>query len=128
LREVREKSIVPGPKDPSLSAPASARSNLFFRDSYREMGELKAKRDAAKAALEESKATAREKAFGQKVIECCSEERYLWAVKVNQASDRLRRLVPDHGEQEALSLTRDFKDRPIELCAFPNGSHPSSRL
>lgn len=84
---------------------------------------LKAKRDAALAELERAKTTPGEQRFGQKVIESFTSERDLWAARVNQAIDGLRRIVPKVQDQEALSLMREYRNKPGELVAWRDGTH-----
>jgi broad specificity phosphatase PhoE len=86
---------------------------------------LKAKRDAALVEAEKAQATPGEQKFGQKTIEWFTGERDIWGARVNQVIDRLRTLVPDPAEQEALSLMRDFKNKPQELVQFLDGTHPA---
>jgi hypothetical protein len=97
----------------------------IFRADLKEMQALKAKRDASLEALGKSKETPEDKAFGEKVIAYFSAERDTWAARVNQVMARLRKLVPDPQEQEALSLMRDFKGREQELTQFLAGTHPA---
>ena len=87
---------------------------------------LKAKRDAALAEVEKAKGTPGEQRFGQKTIHYFTGERDLWSARVNQVIARLRKMVPDHVEQEAISLMRDFKGREQELTQFLAGTHPGS--
>lgn len=100
----------------------------IFKADAREAMELAAKRNAALKELERAKASPEEKKFGQRVLEYFTGERDLWATRVNQAVERLRKLVPDPIDQEALSLMRDFKKRPGELQAWLDGSHPNLRV
>jgi broad specificity phosphatase PhoE len=86
---------------------------------------LKAKRDAALAEVEKAKGTPGEQKFGQKTIHYFTGERDLWGARVNQVIARLRTLVPEHVEQEAISLMRDFKGREQELTQFLAGTHPA---
>ncbi|HLI85767.1 MAG TPA: hypothetical protein VKV17_17770 [Bryobacteraceae bacterium] len=81
----------------------------IFKADLKEMLALKQKRDESLAALEKAKETPEEKRFGQKVIPYFTGERDMWSARVNQAMARLRKLVPDPIEQEALSPMRDFK-------------------
>jgi len=97
----------------------------IFKADMREMLELKAKRDAAREALEKSKETPEDKRFGAKVLAYFTGERDVWGARVNQVMARLRKLVPDAVEQEALSLMRDFKGREQELTQFLQGTHPA---
>lgn len=92
---------------------------------FDEMKALKDKRDRAMAALERSKETPEDHRFGQKVIEAYTGERDLWQTRVNQAIEKLQRIVPDHVDQEALAIMRDFKHKPEELAQWRDKSHPS---
>lgn len=90
---------------------------------------LIAKRDMALEALKKSATTPAEKDAGQKILQYYTGERDVWGAKMNQTLESLRKVVPDHAEQEGLSLMRDFKSRPGELQAWLDGSHPTlSRL
>ncbi len=95
-----------------------------IQESAAEVKALKSKRDAALAALKASEITPQEKEHGQITRRWYTGERDLWGTRVNQAIERLKKLVPDHVEQEALSLMRDFKSRPGELQQFLLGTHP----
>ena len=86
---------------------------------------LKAKRDAALGEMEKAKATPGQQKFGEKTIQYFTGERDLWGARVNQVIGRLRKLVPDPVEQEALSLMRDFKGKRAELVQFLEGTHPA---
>lgn len=97
----------------------------FLRESVSEVKALKAKRDAALAELEKTKTTPAQQDFGQKTLQYFTGERDVWGARVNQAVDKLKRLVPDSKDQEALALMRDFKSRPGELKSFLDGTHPS---
>ncbi len=99
----------------------------FLREAFGEMKDLKDKRDAALKELERAKATPGEQKFGQKVIEHFTAERDLWGARVNQAIEKLRRLVPAAKDQEALSLMREFRDKPGELQQWLAGTHPSQQ-
>jgi hypothetical protein len=92
-----------------------------FLNPFGEAAALKAKRDAALAEIKESQATPGQKRFGQKVSEYFTGERDLWGAKINQAIARERAKLPEHVEQEGLSLMRDFKNRPWELAEFLDG-------
>ena len=99
----------------------------YLRDAFGEMKDLKAKRDAALAELEKAKASPQEQQFGQRVTEAFTGERDLWAARVNQAIEKLRKIVPDVKDQEALSLMREYRDRPGELQSWLDGSHSTLR-
>lgn len=92
---------------------------------FDEMKALKNKRDIAMKALEDAKTKPDDARFGQKVIEAYTGERDLWEARVNQAIEKLRRIVPDHVDQEALAIMRDFKNKPEELKAWYDGTHGS---
>ena len=51
-------------------------------------------------------------------------ERDIRIAETNQLRALLRQVIPDHIDQEAVSLMRDFKNRPGELEQFRNGTHP----
>ncbi len=86
---------------------------------------LIAKRNIALEALEKAQSTPAEKDAGQKILQYFTGERDVWGAKINQVLDRVKKLVPDHTEQEGLSLMRDFKSKPGELQAWLNGTHPT---
>ena len=96
----------------------------YLRDAFAEMKDLKGKRDAALAELERTKGNPGDQAFGKRVIEAFTGERDLWSARVNQAVDKLRRIVPDPKDQEALSLMRESAGRPGDLESWLDGTNP----
>lgn len=104
--------------------PLYERAVESLKESASEMRALKAKRDVALEALKAAEFTPEEKQLGKRVREFMTGERDMWGVRVNQAIERLRKIVPDTLDQEALSLMRDFKSRPGELQQFALGTHP----
>ena len=95
----------------------------YFRESVEEMRALKAKRDEALAELERTKANPEQEKFGEGTIQYFIGERDLWAARTNQILEKARKLLPNVKDQEALSLARDFKNRPAELQQFLHGTH-----
>jgi len=104
--------------------PVYERAVASMRESAEEMKALKQKREEALDALKASETTPEQKQHGAIVRRYFTGERDVWGARVNQAIERLRKLVPDRTEQEALSLMRDFRNRPGELEAFYRGTHP----
>ncbi len=96
----------------------------FFKEDFAQMRSMIELQKAAKAEIEKSKTNPEQRKFGDKVIHYFTGERDAWGTKVNQIIDKLRKLVPDHVEQEALSLMRDFHNRPHELAMYLDGTHP----
>ncbi len=86
---------------------------------------LIAKRDVALAALKAAQSTPTEKDAGQKILQYFTGERDVWGARMNQVMEKLRKVVPDHTEQEGLSLMRDFKSKPGELQQWLAGTHPT---
>ncbi len=97
----------------------------MLRADVEEMRALKAKRDAAIAELERAKETPEQMKVGQATLRSFLAERDVWGARVNQVIGRLRKMVPDHVEQEGLALMRDFKGKEEELARFLDGSHPA---
>ena len=129
----------PEPRKPS--GPVTLGSGLgafepFLRESFEEMRSLKEKRDAAIEELERSKITPGEKNWGRQVLHFFTGERDLWGARANQGIAKARKLTirsrARSGESagvdtdaEAVSLMREFKNRPGELRAFLDGTHPA---
>jgi hypothetical protein len=89
------------------------------------MRALKAKRDAATEQLKQAQADPAHTDRAQKLSDYYMAERDLWSTRVIQVMERLRKLVPDPKDQEALSIMRDFTHGlPFELPAWLNGTHP----
>ena len=96
----------------------------FIRESIEEGNKLKAKRDAAQAALDAAKSTSEQKHAGELARAYFTSERDLWGARINQVVDKVKRLlVPKTEDREALTIYREFKDRPQELAQFINGDH-----
>lgn len=95
-----------------------------LKESAAEASALNEKRRAAIAAAKAGEPTELMKEVGRTFRQHVTGERDLWGVRVNQVIAKLRRFMPDHTEQEALSLMRDFKSRPGELEQFLRGDHP----
>gem|GEM_PF-3030725 len=106
---------------PSSGKPGVVEAIL--RADIKEVKELKAKRDAALAALKKAEANPAEKAFGQRMVEYYTGERDRWVSRVNQVIDRLRTLVPGPVERQGISIYRDFKGRTGELKQWLDGTH-----
>lgn len=76
-------------------------------------------------SVEDAKGSPLEKSWGQRAIEWYSGERNTWGARYNQEASRIRKnLVPEKVEREALTLMRDFKNRPGEMQQFLDGTHP----
>lgn len=103
----------------------TSRVGSIFKADIGEMRALKAKRDAAFEELEKAKETPEQTKFGRNVIAYFTGERDLWGARVNQIMARLRNLVPDSQDQEALTLMREFRGKSGELLQFLDGSHPA---
>lgn len=63
--------------------------------------------------------------FGPALRTLFTGERDVRSAEANQLADKIRKLVPDHVHQEALTLMRDFKDKPDELRRFLDGTTSS---
>ncbi len=74
---------------------------------------------ALKVAIEDPTA----KGYGEAQRRAFVGERNVRVAEANQLRERLKKQLPDHVDQEALSLYRDFKNRPGELEEFRNGTH-----
>ena len=96
----------------------------MFHESAAEVRAMNEKRVQARAEIERAKGTPGEVNFGQKLREFFTGERDFWGARVNQLVENVRRIIPDHVDQQALSLYRDFKNRPGELQDFLDGTHP----
>jgi hypothetical protein len=83
-------------------------------------GSIQSALTALRTAAEEPSDTQ----FGEKLRTLVTGERDVRIAETNQLRDQLRRLIPNHVDQEALTLMRDFKNRPGELEQFLNGTHP----
>ena len=103
----------------------SSKVGAIFKADIKDMRALIAKREAAAEALKKAKADPVGERAGNELAEYYLAERDLWATRVNQVIGRLRRMVADTVDQEALSILRDFTHRPkFELPAWLNGTHP----
>ncbi len=96
----------------------------YVRNAFGEMKDLKDKRDLAQAELERTKATPGDQEFGRRVIESFTGERDLWAARVNQAVEKLRRIVPKAADQEGLALLREYRGREDELADWLSDRPP----
>jgi hypothetical protein len=56
--------------------------------------------------------------FGPALRTLFTGERDVRSAEANQLAEKIRKLVPDHVDQEALTLMRDFKGKPEELRGF----------
>ena len=74
---------------------------------------------ALQSALEEES----DKNFGEKLRTFVTGERDIRIAETNQLRDKLKKLIPNSVEQEALSLLRDFKHKEDELVDFSIGEH-----
>ncbi len=86
----------------------------FFKADLEEMAAMKHKMDAAKAALEKVKADPAQKGLAEKLVDEYLANRNLWTTRVNQLVGRLRKLVPNHVDQEGLAIVpiAGFADAP----------------
>ncbi len=64
------------------------------------------------------------KNFGQSLRTFFTGRRDKRIVQTNQLRDELKKTLPDYQDQEALTLYREFKNKPKELQQFLNGTHP----
>jgi len=94
-----------------------------FKADLAEMAALKAKRDAANAQLKKAQDHPEDVRSADALAESYMANRDLWSTRVNQVVERLRKMVPDPVDQEALSILRDFTKRS-DLKAWADGSHP----
>jgi len=85
---------------------------------------LGARNNAARALLSTLNATGIDSRLGEKIRTFTTGERDYRVAETNQLRDVLRQQLPDPLDQEALTLLRDFKNRPNELAEFRNGTHP----
>ena len=65
--------------------------------------------------------------FGEKVRTFVTGARDVSIAQGNQVREQGRRIVKDHIQQEALTLMRDFKNRPGEMQQFLAGTHAAYR-
>jgi len=82
-----------------------------------------ARNSAGLKALKDADDQLSDKRFGEKSRTFVTGERDIRVAEGNQLRDRLKRMVPDPKQQEAISLMRDFKERPGELEQFRDGTH-----
>jgi hypothetical protein len=81
-------------------------------------------KDTAKEAIDKFKESRADAKAGEDLRTSFTGERDSRVAETNQLRDQLEKgLSPK--EQEALTLMRDFKNRPEELDQFANGTHPS---
>jgi hypothetical protein len=94
-----------------------------FKADLAEMTALKAKRDAAAEQLKNAQDHPEDVKSADALAESYMANRDLWSTRVNQVVERLRKMVPDPVDQEALSILRDFTKRS-DLKQWADGSHP----
>lgn len=75
----------------------------------------------AQAARERGEA----KKYGEQLRTNYTGERDVRVAETNQLRDALKKVIPETIDQEALSLMRDFKNKPGEMQQFLDGTHPS---
>ncbi len=107
LREIAEKKLL------AAGNPAGEASQ--------QAGSRQSAMEALKSAVDE----ASDKHFGEKVRTFVTGERDIRIAETNQLRDLLRDMIPNHIDQEAITLMRDFKNRPGEMEQFLNGTHPA---
>jgi hypothetical protein len=82
-------------------------------------------KDARKVAARASGRLAEQnKQYGEDVRSWYTARRDTWTARVNQELARLRKILPDPIDQEALAIYRDFKNKPGELKQWLAGTHP----
>ena len=87
------------------------------------VAQAEAARDSAEAELAKADQGLADKNFGARLRTYATGVRDVEIAETNQLRDQLRKLVPDRLDQEALSLMRDFKNRPGEMERFRDGTH-----
>ena len=126
-----EVNLPPRPERPSeadtgvyLGSGLGALEPLF-RESKAEGDALLARRRAAIEAIKAARESPEQHKAGEALRAFFTSERDLWAARVNQALDIVRRkVVPKIQTREAIGLMREFRHRPQELQAFIDGTHP----
>jgi N12 class adenine-specific DNA methylase len=100
------------------STPKSLRTVAAIPDLQRAGAKSNAV-EALQSALEEES----DKNFGEKLRTFVTGERDIRIAETNQLRDKLKKLIPNPVQQEALSLMRDFKNKEQELLDFFTGHH-----
>jgi hypothetical protein len=86
---------------------------------------LAAQRKATLAALEKAKATPEQTDLAARLRAQLTGVREFLRTWINQKMLSLKaKTLKDHVDREALTLLRDFKDKPGELQQFLDGTHP----
>ena len=124
--EKRQRGLTPEKKGErgSVSIPN-------VKDVLREIGSSAASvrqsigaRTDAVNALKSTLEDVSDKDTGERIRTLAVGERDARIAETNQVREALGELLPDHVDREALTLYRDFKNRPGELLQFLNGTHP----
>lgn len=63
--------------------------------------------------------------YGSALRTLFTGERDTRVAEANNLADDIRRTLPDHLDQEALTILRDFRNKPGQLAAFLDGTHPA---
>ena len=108
-------------RQPSPDATIPPAPSPNPRSRRAESGALRNALDALEAAVSNPS----DDGFGEKVRTFVTGERDVRIAETNQLRDQLRKQVPDPVQQEAISLYRDFKNRPGELEQFSTGNAPA---
>lgn len=129
--EVKQAEPEKKPAPPLTLGSGLGALEPFLRESIEDTKALIAQRAAAKAQLERSKSTPGEKNWGDQVRHFFTGERDLWIARANQGISKVRKIL---GVQKArrgvdtnavvATLARQFKNNPVELKAFLDGTHP----
>jgi hypothetical protein len=119
---VKESDIREPPKDTSVTLGTGlAAIDPYLKDAWGEMRDMAVSRKRAMDELEKVKATPENMKFGQAVLENFVGERDWWGTRVNQAMERVRKVVPDVKDREALSIMRE--NTPAQIEQYLNGTH-----
>lgn len=124
LPEVDKKDIrQPAPKDTSVTLGSGlAALDPYLKDAWGEMRDMTLSRKRANEEIEKAKASPADMKFGRAVLENFVGERDWWAARVNQAMERVLKVVPDIKDREALSIMRE--NTPEDIQKYLDGTHP----
>lgn len=120
----------PAPEPRKPSGPVYLGSGLgalepLFREAKEAGDALRMQRNAALAAANAAEAKPEEMKSGEMVRHYLTAERDLWAARANQTIDVVtRKVLPKMQDREALGIAREYRNNPMELQSWIDGSHP----
>jgi N12 class adenine-specific DNA methylase/2'-5' RNA ligase len=96
----------------------------WVADSHAETEQATAAQNLAVQEMSRAYLDPSDKRFGERIRTSVTGMRDVWIAQTNQLRGRLRKLLPNYVDREALTLMREFRNRPGEMRQFLEGTHP----